>query len=106
MQLTSYIKTLPKGLDTRIFPEGKQLSSSNAQKLLLARSIINKPRLLFFEDPTDKMDEKTASEIIDFILSEDNQWTVLISSKNKYWKANATREITLKEGTIYKDIKK
>ncbi len=106
VQLTSYIKTLPKGLDTRIFPEGKQLSSSNAQKILLARSIINKPRLLFFEDPTDKMDEKAANEIIDFILSDNNKWTVLVSSKNKHWKTKATREITLKKGTIYKDIKK
>lgn len=106
VQLTSYIKTLPKGLDTRIFPEGKQLSSSNAQKILLARSIINKPRLLFFEDPTDKMDEKTANEIIDFILSENNQWTVLVSSKNNNWKTKASREITLKDGKIYKDINK
>ena len=89
-----------------IFSEGKQLSSSNAQKILLARSIINKPRLLFYEDPTDKMDEKAANEIIDFILSEENPWTVIVSSKNKSWKNKTTREITLKEGTIYKDIKK
>lgn len=106
VQLTSYIKTLPKGLDTMIFSEGKQLSSSNAQKILLARSIINKPRLLFYEDPTDKMDENAANEIIDFILSEENPWTVIVSSKNKSWTNKTTREITLKEGTIYKDIKK
>lgn len=106
VQLTSYIKTLPNGLETMIFSEGKQLSSSNAQKILLARSIINKPRLLFFEDPTDKMDEKAANEIIDFILSDENPWTVIVTSKNKSWKTKTTREITLKEGTIYKDIKK
>jgi len=58
VQLTPYIKSLPKGLDTPIFPEGQQLSSSNAQKILLARSIINKPKVLFYEDPTDAMDEK------------------------------------------------
>jgi ABC-type ATPase involved in cell division len=89
-----------------IFSEGKQLSSSNAQKILLARSIINKPRLLFYEDPTDKMDEIAANEIIDFILSDENPWTVIVSSKNKNWKNKTTREIILKEGTIYKDIKK
>ena len=52
------------------------------------------------------MDEKAAKEIIDFILSENNQWTVLVSSKNNHWKTKATREITLKNGAIYKDIKK
>jgi ABC-type bacteriocin/lantibiotic exporter with double-glycine peptidase domain len=53
VQLTDYIKKLPKGLDTKIFPEGKELSSSNAQKILLARSIIHKPNILFYEEPTD-----------------------------------------------------
>ncbi|KAB1156270.1 peptidase domain-containing ABC transporter [Flavobacterium luteum] len=105
VQLTSYIKTLTNGLDTLMFPEGKQLSSSNAQKLLLARSIINKPRILFLEDPTDKMDEKAANEIIDYILSSKNKWTVIVSSKNKQWQKNCTREIVMNDGEIIKDQK-
>ena len=105
VQLTSYIKTLNNGLDTLIFPEGKQLSSSNAQKILLARSIINKPRILFLEDPTDKMDEKAANEIIDFIMSSKNKWTVIVSSKNKHWQNNCSREIIMNEGEIIKDQK-
>jgi ABC-type bacteriocin/lantibiotic exporter with double-glycine peptidase domain len=106
VQLTPYIKTLNNGLDTHIFPEGKQLSSSNAQKILLARSIISKPRILFLEDPTDKMDEKVANEIIEFILSSKNKWTVFVSSKNKHWQNNCTREIVMKEGEILKDQKR
>lgn len=106
VQLTPYIKTLPEGLNTRIFPEGKQLSSSNAQKILLARSIINKPRILFLENPTDKMDEQVAKEIIEFILSEKNKWTVIVSSSNKHWKNNCTREIIMNNGAIIKDLKK
>lgn len=106
VKLSSYIKTLPKGLESKIFPEGKQLSSSNAQKILLARSIINKPRILFYEDPTDKMDEKIANEIIDFLLSKENNWTVIVSSKNEYWKTKCTREIEMQNGKISKDIKK
>jgi ABC-type bacteriocin/lantibiotic exporter with double-glycine peptidase domain len=106
VQLSSYIKSLKNGLNTHIFPEGKQLSSSNAQKVLLARSIINKPRILFLEDPTDKMDEKAANEIIDFILSSKNKWTVIVSSKNKYWQKNCTREIVMNEGKIINDQKR
>lgn len=106
VQLTPYIKTLAEGLNTRIFPEGKQLSSSNAQKILLARSIINKPRILFLENPTDKMDEQVAKEIIEFILSEKNKWTVIVSSNNKHWENSCTREIIMNEGTIIKDLKK
>lgn len=106
VQLTSYIKSLPKGLETQIFPEGQQLSSSNAQKILLARSIINKPKVLFYEDPTDAMDEKVANEIIDFITSDANKWTIIISSKNPYWKTKCNRFLTMEKGQIISDIKK
>ncbi|OAZ03002.1 peptidase domain-containing ABC transporter [Flavobacterium succinicans] len=106
VQLTAYIKSLPKGLETQIFPEGQQLSSSNAQKILLARSIINKPKVLFYEDPTDAMDEKVANEIIDFITSDINKWTIIVSSKNPYWKTKCNRFLTMEKGQIISDIKK
>ena len=105
VQLGSFIKSLPKGLDTKIFPEGRQLSSSNAQKILLARSIINKPKILFFEDAIDKMDADAAKEIIDFITSNENKWTLIVSSKNSYWKQKCNRKITMSEGKIIDDIK-
>lgn len=106
VQLTPFIKTLPKGLETIIFPEGKQLSSSNAQRILLARSIINKPRILFYEDPTEKMDDNVAKDIIDFIMAKENKWTVIVSSRNDYWKTKASREIIMQNGSIVKDSKK
>ena len=106
VQLTSYVKTLPEGLDTLIFPEGKQLSSSNAQKILLARCIIGKPKILFLEEPTDKMDREVAKSVIDFITDQKNKWTVIVSSKNNYWNENCQREIEMQNGTILSDTKK
>jgi ABC-type bacteriocin/lantibiotic exporter with double-glycine peptidase domain len=106
VQLTAFIKTLPKGLDTKIYPEGKQLSSSNAQKILLARSIIHKPTILFYEEPTDQMDTNVANEIIDFITSKNNKWTVIVSSQNPHWLSKCTREITMQKGSILSDTKK
>ena len=105
VKLGSFVKSLPKGLDTKIFPEGKQLSSSNAQKILLARSIINKPKILFFEDALDRMDADIAKEIIDFLTSSENKWTLIVSSKNPYWKEKCTRKITMQEGKISNDTK-
>lgn len=105
VQLSQYIKSLPQGLDTPIFPEGQQLSSSNAQKILMARSIISKPKILFYEDPTDAMDEKVANEIIDFITSEKNDWTIVVSSKNPHWKTKCNRTLTMEKGKIISDKK-
>jgi len=106
VQLGSFIKTLPEGLETKIFPDGRQLSSSNAQKILLARSIVNKPKILFYEDPLDKMDEEASKEIIDFLTNSSNQWTIIVSSKNNYWEQKCTRKITLQNGKIIADLKK
>lgn len=106
VQLGSYIKTLPDGLDTKIFPDGRQLSSSNAQKILLARSIVNKPKIVFYEDPIDKMDEEATKNIIEFLTHPSNPWTVIISSKNTYWEEKCSRKITLQNGKIIADLKK
>jgi len=105
VKLGDFIKSLPKGLETKIYPEGKQLSSSNAQKILLARSIINRPKILFYEDVLDKMDNDAAKEVIDFITSSENKWTLLVSSKNDYWKQKCNRKITMSEGKIINDTK-
>ena len=106
VQLGSFIKTLPNGLDTKIYPDGRQLSSSNAQKILLARSIVSKPKILFYEDPLDKMDKDATKEIIEFITHPTNKWTVIVSSKNKYWEEKCTRKITMENGKIIADLKK
>ena len=105
VKLGSFIKSLPKGLDTKIYPEGRQLSSSNAQKILLARSIVDKPKILFYEDALDRMDTDVAREIIDFLTSSENKWTLIVSSKNPYWKEKCTRTITMQEGKISNDTK-
>ncbi|WP_291274806.1 peptidase domain-containing ABC transporter [Flavobacterium sp.] len=105
VQLTSFIKTLPEGLDTKIHPEGKQLSSSNAQKILLARCIISKPRILFLENPTDKMDEETSTKIIDYLTDSKRHWTLVVASKNPKWRKQGSRIILIENGKISSDSK-
>lgn len=105
IKLTEVIKKMPKGLDEKILTEGKQLPSSLAQKILLARAIVNDPLVLFLENPFDKMDEDESREIIDFILSKENKWTVVVTSKNEYWKQKCDRIITLEKGKLISDTK-
>lgn len=100
LKLTSFIKTLPNGLKTQIFPDGKQLSSSNIQKILLARCVLHKPRILFLENPTDKMDVATSQEIITFLMDPNQKWTVVVTSNNKQFSAKSNRVITMEKGKI------
>jgi ABC-type bacteriocin/lantibiotic exporter with double-glycine peptidase domain len=103
--LGDFIKSMPEGLDTKIVPEGKQLSSSNAQKILIARSIVTQPKVLLLEDPLNKMDTKIANEIIDFLVDPNHKWTLVVSSKNEYWKKQCSRIIELSNGKLIADSK-
>ena len=102
--LTPYIKTFPNGLETHIHPGGRQLSASDVQKILLARCIVLKPEVLILEEPTGKMDEVTSEKIIDFLLAEENKWTLIVASKNTAWKNKSSRMITVNDGEITNDI--
>lgn len=105
VDLSNYIKSLPNGLDTHLISDGQQLSASNAQKILLARSIINQPKILILEDPTDKMDDEIAKFVIDTLTSNSHNWTIIVSSKNEYWAEKCNRIITLNDGMITNNVK-
>jgi predicted ABC-type transport system involved in lysophospholipase L1 biosynthesis ATPase subunit len=51
------------------------------------------------------MDDDESREIIDFILSKENNWTVVVTSKNEYWKQKCDRIITLEKGKLISDTK-
>ncbi len=95
VKLTEIIKNLPKGLDTHLFPQGKQINSSVIQKIILARCIISKPKVLFLEEPIDKSDKNTAKEIIDFLTNSENNWTLIVIAKDPYWEEKCDRTISL-----------
>lgn len=103
--LTVIVKRLPNGLDTIINSDGRQLTRSVIQKIMIARAIISRPKILFLEEPTISMDPKSARQIIDFLVSPENDWTIIVSSVDQYWKKVCNREIDMNNGEIIRDIK-
>lgn len=103
--LTVMVKRLPMGMDTVINSDGRHLTRSVIQKIMIARAIIFRPKILFLEEPTLGMDPKAAMQIIDFLVSPENDWTIIVSSVDPYWKKVCNREIDLDNGEIVRDIK-
>ncbi len=104
LKLTNLIKSLPLGMDTQMISEGKRINSASVQKILLARCLINKPKLLFLEEPVEKLDKYSAGEIIDFLTAPENPWTLVVIAKGNYWKQKCNRIVTLENNKI-KSIK-
>jgi ABC-type bacteriocin/lantibiotic exporter with double-glycine peptidase domain len=81
--LEKIIKKLPQGFDTHIIPQGQQFSKSVINKLLLARSIADKPKLLIVKDMFSNISQSEREKILDFITDKTNLWTfVIVSSEN------------------------
>jgi ABC-type bacteriocin/lantibiotic exporter with double-glycine peptidase domain len=100
LDITNYIKRLPSGFDTRVYAEGKQINSSIIQKILLARCIINEPKILFLEEPLSKVDPKKSNQIIDYLTDKKHDWTLVIISQNDYWTTKVNKRFILEKGEI------
>lgn len=98
--LTQFVKEQPQGLQTVLYPEGKQIPSTIAKKIVLARSIVSKPKLLILKDPLDQFKEEEAKEIMSFLSDPSNDWALLVVSANMRWAEKCTRIITMENGRI------
>jgi ABC-type bacteriocin/lantibiotic exporter with double-glycine peptidase domain len=98
--LSKFLKGLPRGLDTILYPEGRQLSFTVAKKIVLARAILKKPKLLILEDALGQFCESETRLIIDMLCRPSNPWALVVVSSNEYWRKYCKEIITMKEGRI------
>lgn len=98
--LKDFIKSLPEGYDTYIHPQGKQFSKGIVDKLILARSIADKPKLVLIKDAFSSMVGEEREKIFQFLTSKTNNWTLVLSSKDKSLIDMMDRAIYIENGFI------
>lgn len=57
------IKAMPMGMHTVLPAGGGVLSGGQRQRIVIARSIVKKPKILFFDEATSALDNKTQAEV-------------------------------------------
>mgnify|MGYP001800345760 CR=1 FL=1 len=100
VKLTQFVKDQPYGLNTILYPEGKQIPYTVGKKIVLARSIVRKPKLLLLNDPLDQFNEAAATSIKNFLSDTGNGWALVVVSKNEKWASKCSRIITLDNGKL------
>ena len=98
--LADFVGSLPKGYNTIMSPQGKTLPRSIIQKLLVARSIADKPRLLLLEDALERVDPQERHDIIDFLTAKDKPWTLMVVSNDEYFAQRADKCVQMVQGRI------
>ena len=90
------------GLGDRLDHYPTQLSGGEQQRVSLARAFINHPKILFADEPTGNLDQKTAQQIIDllFSLNSEHGTTLVLVTHNPAIADHCERSLTLAGGKI------
>jgi ABC-type bacteriocin/lantibiotic exporter with double-glycine peptidase domain len=98
--LQDYIKGQPQGLNTQLDPMGKKLPKSIVQKIILARSIVIKPKLLLLDNVLRNIEYNEKNRIVNFLTDRSNKWTMIAVSDDPYLIEKSDRKINLDQGSI------
>jgi ABC-type bacteriocin/lantibiotic exporter with double-glycine peptidase domain len=98
--LMDFIREQPEGLETILYPDGKQMSHTVSKKLVLARAILKKPSLLILEDALDRFNPIETNSIISYLTHKDRPWALIVVSGSNDWKTKCNKVIELEKGQI------
>ncbi len=101
--LREYIKEQPKGLNSLIYPEGQYLSRTIGKKIVLARSIVRKPKVLILKEPLNKFAKDEKERIVKFLFDKSNPWTIIVASQDEAWQDCCERTLILEKGKLYQN---
>ena len=103
----SYAKELLSriGLEERFHFKPNQLSGGQNQRVAIARALINKPRIVFADEPTGALDSATSQQVMDLVrqLHQEEQITFVIVTHEKGLAAQTDRQITISDGHVVAD---
>ena len=90
------------GLDARRHHYPAQLSGGEQQRVALARAFVHGPDILFADEPTGNLDQRTGASVGDllFALNREHATTLVLVTHDVKLAARCARNLHLREGRI------
>ena len=91
-------------LESRAHHQPSELSGGQQQRVAIARALVNKPSILFADEPTGNLDSKTGDDVMKLFTNLHKQGQTIILITHEIEVANqAERIISIKDGKIFED---
>ena len=100
LSLLDDILALTDGLQTNLSGSESPLSAGQTQRLLIARAIVDQPRLLILDEALENIDSKSKSEILRLISATEAPWTLILASHDPLELSFCQKIIHMNEGKI------
>lgn len=82
-----------------------KLSGGEKKRVCVARSLINSPDMLFLDEPTSNLDEKTSKDLIDlFVQLNKEGLTILVVTHDHSFLEVGNNNYEIRSGNLYKII--
>lgn len=100
ISLSEYIKSQPEGLNTMISSNGENLPQSVIKKIILARCIVDMPRLIVTEPLLYSMSADDTERVINILTNKEKPWTLVAVSRSAQMAQSCDRIIVMDKGKI------
>ena len=93
------------GLGDRMEHYPSQLSGGEKQRVAIARAFINRPKILFADEPTGNLDTETGRKVEELLFSLNRQkgTTLVLVTHDPELAKQCERTVRLKKGEIFSD---
>jgi ATP-binding cassette subfamily C protein CydD len=101
-RVMAFARDLPRGLDTRVGEGGMGLSGGQAQRIALARALLEPKPLILLDEPTASLDPVSEAEVLQALgdLLTERRSTVLCATHRAATIEWAGRRIGMRDGRI------
>lgn len=95
------------GIESKLHSMPSELSGGEQQRVCIARALAKKPKILFLDEPTGALDEKTGREVLNYIMQEKKKYgfTMVMVTHNPSISLMAETIIKMNSGKIVEIIK-